>query len=178
MNGTYLTHHGIKGQKWGVRRYRNEDGSLTNAGKRRYAKQAEKDTANLVNKFGEHLDAYSDALRSEKRTYFVDKDGTNDVRSDGTRFFNPERGITRFDSRKRDKSIKTRDAYESLKRTLSKRYDEVVSTAQYDIETGKSEIRIQLSKHGETYVYEFVKDYGAYEFPDADFITYAPDGKR
>lgn len=31
-----IKHHGIKGQKWGVRRYQNEDGSLTNAGKKRY----------------------------------------------------------------------------------------------------------------------------------------------
>lgn len=32
----YLQHHGIKGQRWGVRRYQNEDGSLTSAGKKRY----------------------------------------------------------------------------------------------------------------------------------------------
>ena len=31
-----LQHHGIKGQKWGVRRFQNKDGSLTPAGKRRY----------------------------------------------------------------------------------------------------------------------------------------------
>lgn len=30
-----LTHHGILGQKWGVRRFQNADGSLTNAGKKR-----------------------------------------------------------------------------------------------------------------------------------------------
>lgn len=30
-----LTHHGIKGMKWGVRRYQNKDGSLTPAGKKR-----------------------------------------------------------------------------------------------------------------------------------------------
>lgn len=30
-----LYHHGIKGQKWGVRRFQNEDGSLTQAGKKR-----------------------------------------------------------------------------------------------------------------------------------------------
>lgn len=34
----YLVHHGIKGQKWGVRRFQNEDGSLTAEGKERYRK--------------------------------------------------------------------------------------------------------------------------------------------
>ena len=31
-----LRHHGIKGQKWGVRRFQNKDGSLTPNGKKRY----------------------------------------------------------------------------------------------------------------------------------------------
>lgn len=31
-----LYHHGIKGQKWGLRRYQNDDGSLTPAGRARY----------------------------------------------------------------------------------------------------------------------------------------------
>ena len=31
-----LVHHGILGQKWGVRRYQNEDGTYTEAGKKRY----------------------------------------------------------------------------------------------------------------------------------------------
>ena len=36
MEDYMLVHHGIKGQKWGVRRFQNQDGSLTDAGKRRY----------------------------------------------------------------------------------------------------------------------------------------------
>lgn len=32
----YLMHHGVKGQKWGVRRYQNKDGTLTESGKKRY----------------------------------------------------------------------------------------------------------------------------------------------
>lgn len=35
MYNNTLTHHGIKGQKWGVRRYQNKDGTLTAAGKKR-----------------------------------------------------------------------------------------------------------------------------------------------
>lgn len=33
---TYIAHHGVKGMKWGVRRYETEDGHLTEAGKKRY----------------------------------------------------------------------------------------------------------------------------------------------
>lgn len=36
MDNNYLAHHGILGMKWGVRRYQNEDGTLTEAGKKRY----------------------------------------------------------------------------------------------------------------------------------------------
>lgn len=38
-----LEHHGIKGQRWGVRRYQNADGSLTSAGKKRYLKEMHRD---------------------------------------------------------------------------------------------------------------------------------------
>ena len=39
MNDIY--HYGIKGQKWGVRRFQNEDGSLTSAGEARYMKDVQ-----------------------------------------------------------------------------------------------------------------------------------------
>ena len=38
MSELVLIHHGIKGQKWGIRRFQNKDGSLTTAGKKRVAK--------------------------------------------------------------------------------------------------------------------------------------------
>ena len=36
MDNNELTHHGILGMRWGIRRYQNKDGSLTNAGRKRY----------------------------------------------------------------------------------------------------------------------------------------------
>lgn len=40
MENSMLSHAGIKGMRWGVRRYQNSDGSLTPAGQQRYAKKA------------------------------------------------------------------------------------------------------------------------------------------
>ena len=36
-----LRHHGIKGMRWGIRRYQNKDGSLTPAGRKRYDQEIE-----------------------------------------------------------------------------------------------------------------------------------------
>jgi len=50
---TELYHHGIKGQKWGVRRFQNEDGSLTAEGAARYGEGGSatgKDRARFLNK--------------------------------------------------------------------------------------------------------------------------------
>lgn len=37
MTENELIHYGVKGMKWGVRRYRNKDGTLIPAGKKRYS---------------------------------------------------------------------------------------------------------------------------------------------
>lgn len=56
-----LAHHGILGQKWGIRRYQNADGSLTSAGKKRYSAQIEKD----FNKQNQRVLSSGHSLESE-----------------------------------------------------------------------------------------------------------------
>lgn len=66
----YLAHHGVRGQRWGVRRYQNSDGTLTSKGKARLEKRDDdwakknsgKVTAKAQKKSARELERYADAL--------------------------------------------------------------------------------------------------------------------
>ena len=64
MGQQFISHFGILGMKWGVRRYQNKDGSLTPAGKKRVSKQYEKAMVNVIKNYAKKdsevwLDAYN-----------------------------------------------------------------------------------------------------------------------
>ena len=67
MMSNELQHWGIKGMKWGVRRYQNADGSLTPAGIKRYRNESEaieRELSGAKNKAG--AEEYQTALKSAK----------------------------------------------------------------------------------------------------------------
>lgn len=68
-----LCHYGVKGQKWGIRRYQNKDGSLTPAGKKR-AKQEYKEDNKKAFELGKNATITGRAVgESMKRTAKLEK---------------------------------------------------------------------------------------------------------
>lgn len=69
---TELKHHGVKGMKWGVRRYQNKDGSLTAAGRSRYSGPGESSNDDWVSKeYG-----LGNKLSEKERKKYFNKDGS------------------------------------------------------------------------------------------------------
>lgn len=72
-----LTHHGILGMKWGVRRYQNEDGTLTPQGKARLEKKdnkwakknSEKITSQARKRSTKELDEYASEILRDPNSF-------------------------------------------------------------------------------------------------------------
>lgn len=69
-----LYHYGAKGMKWGRRRYQNPDGSLTDAGKKRYARDARE------KEFGKYDESQGVYYKQSK------KNGRTDLSVDADRY--------------------------------------------------------------------------------------------
>ena len=107
-----IYHHGIIGQKWGVRRYQNPDGSLTDLGKKRLAKDIVKTNKRMNKEWGsdrsnlsplgtkysdeidprsiKNLDAIKDALANYKdaRNKYKDFYDSDEAREASNRAYN------------------------------------------------------------------------------------------
>lgn len=81
-----LYHHGIKGQKWGVRRYQNEDGTLTELGKKRASYHQIKNEKKSFLKEHEELKTTSKGVKvyrdyEDANKYLIDKYGKERIDS-------------------------------------------------------------------------------------------------
>ena len=81
-----MYHYGIKGMHWGIRRYQNPDGSLTDAGAKRYTKEINRDDAKyhqskedakMYKKKSEEASAKGDTKKAQKFSELSEKNQKN-----------------------------------------------------------------------------------------------------
>ena len=119
-----LYHHGIKGMRWGVRRYKNEDGSLTPAGKKRYLENEA-----YVKKHMDELDNESTASRKtaaalRKSVSDMSKSGESVLKKAGYDSKTAKEAV-RVVSAERESLAKYHDAVDSVNRNASKKLKEI-----------------------------------------------------
>lgn len=71
--GGHLEHFGIKGQQWGIRRYQNEDGTLTEEGRRRYL-ELNPISADIYNKTTDRSNVDLDRINRKYKNVDLNKD--------------------------------------------------------------------------------------------------------
>ena len=161
---TYLVHFGIKGQRWGNRRYQNEDGTLTPEGKIRYG--YDKNTGKMSKAGLEQMKKDRKFTKQYmKLRNGVFKDFERDYTSNYVKAYNKsadfmnKRGISEYNKeqeKKYGKDFAKRPGYESdyMKR-FNKLLDKNMKSVEDEWYYNNSNIRKAaqlIKKYGEDYV--------------------------
>jgi hypothetical protein len=114
---TYLAHHGVKGMKWGVRRYQNPDGSLTAAGKKRQEKADFKSDLKTYRKADKGV---SDALYNLSQKHMKGQKENRDAAIDA---------VTKLHDVKTSIASKNGEAYLNRVMNKSRKVDDAVTVS-------------------------------------------------
>ena len=135
-NEAYLAHHGIKGQKWGIRRYQNEDGSLTNLGRQRRGISDKKVTDKIkdaVQKRKEKKKETSEAEKAERHEALKEH-----VRKHPTKFYKYRTEFSDEEIRKLSEQIKTDRAIKDIRDAEIQRGWDKIQTFRNNMEKVKN----------------------------------------
>lgn len=125
----YIKHHGIKGMKWGVRRFQNADGSLTPKGKQRYGdkdnfeKQYPEDIKKTLVKAGSSIGKASKTIDTAKayNNAIVKKANEKKIKEDVSKMSDQDlqRIVNRLNMEERYKQVMNSRAAEDGKNRVS-----------------------------------------------------------
>ena len=126
----YIKHHGIKGQKWGVRRFQNKDGSLTPAGNKRYGskenfeKQYPEDVKKSLNKAKSGMYKAGNAVNKVKdvNDVMIKNANNEQIKKDVSKMSDQElqRIVNRLNMEERYKQVMNSRAAEEGKNNVGK----------------------------------------------------------
>lgn len=124
----YLVHHGILGQKWGIRRYQNPDGTWTDEGKRRRSSGISSDRSSVVKalKYPKRtaLDAIGSSAGRNNRYYKkLDKRASN-VKNIFAKNERLKDIYTKYKNDRMKLSNKQKELYDDLEKTKDQIYDD------------------------------------------------------
>ena len=169
-NSPYIQHYGVLGMKWGARRYRNKDGSLTPAGKKHYGnmsndklqkslykqvKKARADQSNWSNKWnvnntiGKNSKAAQDRYREDLQKYRSSDEYKRAVKKMTELDKKAEKGTINLDQY--DKQ------YENIRKSI---YSPDLDTSVRISLNGREYSKAYLKKYGNNLNVAYLKDLG------------------
>lgn len=148
MNKTYLLHHGIKGQRWGVRRFQNENGTLTSAGKKRYGNP--KEHGNSINNKEAKKILESDYKRADAEAAKSILEGTS-------KSLNSAGDVVDGIGKRKSKSINKADYSKMSDQELRDRINRINMERKYGELTGDT----KLVRSGQDWTREILQTTGA-----------------
>lgn len=129
-NQNYLAHYGIRGQKWGVRRFQNADGSLTSEGKKRARAEYKADNKAAFEKGRAATDYEYAARYSDRQVARAQKRYDKKLDSKSLERLNYEKATNR---KLHEQAKLTEEAVRRHAAQLKKKYgDEAISDIKYD----------------------------------------------
>lgn len=162
-----LMHWGVPGMKWGIRRYQNKDGTLTEAGKKRYDKEMEKaKAAAKIVKNRERTQAKMDklnALRADTEARKKALDGKDD--GDLEKTLKSKAKEQKVKKKKSIKEMTDEELQAKIDRmNLEKKYKDLMKERQPDKQNsskGKEFVSKVLSRTAEDMAPQVTKHYAA-----------------
>lgn len=103
----YLIHHGIKGQRWGVRRYQNPDGTLTPKGKARLNDYKKKELLKIDKRYSKEISGYEKAISKYKTKIKQHPDKKNIYKKNALQINKRYLSIAKAEKLMETKAIKT-----------------------------------------------------------------------
>lgn len=119
MDDSYLAHHGIKGQRWGVRRFQNPDGSLTATGVKRI-KTLESRSEKINHKKAKLNSSKNLAKISKYKEVSVNKKQIASKKKDDEAFYNHRSHSAHTEIGRGSNENKSRKAYKQFKKATKK----------------------------------------------------------